>query len=278
MDDETGKQEIETGDADQTNAAGAETDVEIDDTDESNPPETVPYKTFKATREKLKEQAGKFDLTAKELAQVKAELGDLSAYKEFIADLKADGIKNTDEVRAFIAHQNMSGLQKNLEAATAKATQDYHAAIADGSEAKDVYPVYKLAIDRAQLVYDKALLDQQKAEIKRTSTGSVASRIQALLAPDKYPLADRETLQMFAQIPGTDLEAQAKRLHNREAERQVEYTKQKTTQKDTKSAPTKAGSNADVAAVPVCPDPLKDPKGAQKWLDMLTAKTKAAVG
>ena len=264
----------ETGVIPQSEGA-ADQDTEILDTDQnegdsgaedSKHEESVPYEKFKKTNEDLK-------MTKAQYEKLQQDFDSVKDFLDFIEDLRAEGIKNSDDVRAFIQKNNAGTIAAQLKAAEQNARQKYWSDIEQGIDQEVATREYQLSVKEAKLQHDSALLAQREAEIKRTSSGSLGQRIKSLM--DKYPLADEETLRDLASVPGTDLEAKAKRLHEKETKRQVEYSTKKSQQSGTKDAITKSGSQSAPAAGSAPPDPLKYPKEAKAWLDKVTKKLSA---
>lgn len=229
--------------------------------------ESVPYARFKKANEDL-------NLTKAQYEALQAKYSDMESFADFIEELRAEGLTNSNDVRAFISKQNVGSLAQQREGAEKSAAAEYHKAIAEGVDQDTAYRAYQLDMREAKIKYEDAVLKQREAEIRRTSTGSVASKIKA--ATEKYPEADADILRRLASLPGTDIEAEAKALHDKEIARQVKYAKAKGAQTETKGAGTKAGTQAAPAAGSACPDPLKFPKEAAEWLKKANARLSAA--
>jgi len=228
---------------------------------------SIPAKRFQKVYDELK-------VTKTQFEELRSKFDSVADFLDFIEDLKADGIKSSDDVRKFIENQNLGALQSQRKAAEDKAARDYHAAIQGGKDQTEAYDAWKLACERAEVAFDRAVLKQEQATAKRSSSTTVEAKIKAALKD--YPEADEETLRDLAKVPGTDIAAKAKRLHDKELERRVGYTKQKDEQKGTKGPANKSGSGTNTPSAPAPPNPLKDPKGAAKWYEDFKKKNSSS--
>ncbi len=255
---------VSAGAADQAEDSAAQEAAELDELDpegdgqDEGTGDPVAYKRFKQVNDRLK-------LTAKELAEIKEEYGSLAAFKDFIADLRRDNINDSEQVRAFIARTNVQGFTSQRKQTEDAAAREYHAAIADGVKQETAYAAYVVDMKAAENAFNSAFLAQREAEVNRVSGGTLDARIANALKTS--PLADPDTLRKLARVPGTDLAAEAKRLHDKETKSRSDYAVDKAKQTGAKGAAQKTGTGATQTAGAGPPDALKDPKGAREWLN-----------
>jgi hypothetical protein len=237
-----------------------ETGDEVEGVAERGP---IPYEKFKKTNEDLK-------LTKAQYEKLTADFDSIKEFRDFIDELRAEGLNNSDDVRAFIARQNVGNFAQQRKAAENKAAADYHKAIAAGDTEEEALKAYQLDMKSAKLAHDEAVLAQREAEVKRGSSGTMEAKIKAALV--EFPEADPDLLRKLAKVPGANIRAEAKDLHDRQTKLLVDYAKNKGKQSGTKGPETKQGSGAAAATTAAPPNALKDPKGAAAYLEQMKKK------
>lgn len=239
------------------------------------------------TDDELAQAASAGDISPEEYAELKAQLEGVKPFLPIIEELRRQGHVSADDVRAGYELQQESVRIENEIAATfsqehTAASQTYQTNIDSGMDSEYALKIYNAEMRAADADARSRRAEMQRALAEKSfqlrgRAGETPEQKAAELAA-KYPMADKELLADLARVPNIDLEAKAKSLHDKakQASDALKLAARRDKQRAEGSPEGAGGSPAATSQTPASPDPLKDPKAAEAWMNARIAESRAA--